>query len=36
VARILSKLSPRDRAQAVVMAHETGLITPNARAPGHS
>jgi DNA-binding NarL/FixJ family response regulator len=33
VTRILSKLSLRDRAQAVVAAYESGLITPGAGTP---
>jgi DNA-binding NarL/FixJ family response regulator len=36
VNRILSKLNLRDRAQAIVLAYETGLIEPgsSSAAPG--
>jgi DNA-binding NarL/FixJ family response regulator len=34
VSRILSKLGARDRAQLVVVAYETGLVTPGDTPPG--
>jgi DNA-binding NarL/FixJ family response regulator len=33
VSRIMTKLSARDRAQLVVMAYETGLVTPGRPSP---
>jgi hypothetical protein len=35
VARILAKLQLRDRAQVVVVAYETGLITPGESSQQH-
>jgi DNA-binding NarL/FixJ family response regulator len=34
VSRIMTKLTARDRAQLVIIAYETGLVTAGTRAPG--
>jgi len=36
VSRIMTKLNARDRAQLVVIAYESGLVTPGARQAGSS
>jgi DNA-binding NarL/FixJ family response regulator len=36
VNRILTKLNLRDRAQAIVLAYETGLIEPGSNSARHS
>jgi DNA-binding NarL/FixJ family response regulator len=34
VSRLLAKLNARDRAQLVVIAYETGIVSPGQRHPG--
>jgi DNA-binding NarL/FixJ family response regulator len=36
VSRVMTKLNARDRAQLVVIAYETGLVTPGHRGPARS
>ncbi|BAU85977.1 two-component system response regulator [Streptomyces laurentii] len=36
IGRLLAKLRARDRAQLVIVAYETGLVTARAHVPGHA
>jgi DNA-binding NarL/FixJ family response regulator len=35
IGHLLAKTGTRDRAQLVIVAYETGLVSPTARGPSH-